>query len=245
MSTSTAATPSTTSQRAAAWAVHAYTALGSVAGLLFVLAAVDGDLREAFVWSFVAMVVDATDGTLARRADVKRHVPEFDGALLDNILDYLTYVFAPVVLLQQNGYLPDGVPGLVVASLPLMASSYQFCRTDAKTDDHLFWGFPSYWNVVAFYAVVLDQSVVTTTIVLVVCTVLVFVPIGYLYPSRTTSFRRSGNLLGALWALAGVVLLLQLPDASQPLAYASLLYVVYYVAVSLVLTARRRRAPAA
>ena len=242
MPPTTSPAPSTTAQRTAAWAVHAYTALGSVAGLLFVLAAVEGELREAFVWSFVAMLVDASDGTLARRFDVKRHVPEFDGALLDNIIDYLTYVFAPIVLLQQNGYLPDGTPGLVVAALPLLASCYQFCRTDAKTDDHLFWGFPSYWNVLAFYAVVLDQSVVTTTVVLLLATVLVFVPIGYLYPSRTTSFRRSGNVLGVLWAVASLVLLVQLPDPSRPLALASLLYVVYYVAVSLLLTARRRRA---
>ena len=79
--------------------------------------------------------------------------------------------------------------------------------------------------------------------VVVVCAVLVFVPIGYLYPSRTTSFRRSGNVLGVLWAVGSIVLALQLPDPSRPLAYATLLYLVYYLAVSLVLTARRRRQP--
>lgn len=236
-------TASTPGQRAAAWAVHAYTATGSVFGLLFVVAAVEGRLREAFAWSFCAMIVDASDGTLARRFAVKEHVPEFDGALLDNVIDYLTYVFAPLVLLQQNGYLPDGATGLAVAALPLLASCYQFCRTDAKTDDHLFWGFPSYWNVVAFYLVVLSAGPTATTTVLVVCSVLVFVPVGYLYPSRTTSFRRSSVLLGLLWAAASVLLVVQLPDPSLPLAYASLLYVVYYVAISLVLTVRRGGEP--
>ncbi|MCW2608714.1 MAG: CDP-diacylglycerol-cholineO-phosphatidyl transferase [Frankiales bacterium] len=235
-------THSSTGQRAAGWAVHAYTATGSVFALLFVIAAVDGDLKEAFVWSTAAMVVDGTDGTLARRFDVKRHVPEFDGALLDNIVDYLTYVFAPLVLLQQNGFLPRGTAGLVVASLPLLASCYQFCRTDAKTDDHLFLGFPSYWNVVAFYVVVLELGRTTTTVVLLVLTVLVFVPIGYLYPSRATSSRGLHNALAALWGLSTIVLLVQLPDPSRPLALASLLYVPYYLAVSLLLTARRRRA---
>ena len=234
------ATRSTASQRTAAWAVHAYTATGSVFGLLFVVAAADGRVRTAFAWCLCAMVVDATDGTLARRFAVKEHLPTFDGALLDNILDYLTYVFAPVVLLQQNGYLPDGAAGLAVAALPLLSSCYQFCRTDAKTEDHLFWGFPSYWNIVALYAVVLGFGPVTATAVLLVCSVLVFVPIGYLYPSRTTSFRRSSLLLGAVWALACVVLVAQLPDPSPLLAAASLLYVAYYFAVSLVLTARRR-----
>jgi phosphatidylcholine synthase len=237
-------TPSTPAQRAAGWAVHAYTASGAVFGLLFVLAGVQGDMREAFAWAAAAMVVDGTDGTLARRLEVSRHVPDFDGALLDNIVDYLTYVFAPVVVLHQNGFLPDGDAGLVVASVPLLASCYQFCRADAKTADHLFWGFPSYWNVVAFYAVVLEQGVVATTVVIAVCSVLVFVPIGYLYPSRATEFQRSSVLLTSVWSVVAIVLVVQLPDASRLLAQLSLLYVVYYVGASLVLTARRRRAAA-
>jgi phosphatidylcholine synthase len=95
---------------------------------------------------------------LARRYGVKERLPWFDGALLDNIVDYLTYVFAPMVLLLQSGYLPDGNAGTVIAALPLVASSYQFCRVDAKTDDHFFLGFPSYWNVVAFYAIAMDLT---------------------------------------------------------------------------------------
>jgi hypothetical protein len=94
----------------------------------------------------------------ARRYGVKERLPWFDGALLDNIVDYLTYVFAPMVLLLQSGYLPDGNAGTVIAALPLVASSYQFCRVDAKTDDHFFLGFPSYWNVVAFYAIAMDLT---------------------------------------------------------------------------------------
>ncbi len=227
-------------QRAAAWAVHAYTATGSVFALLSLLASADGDLREAFLWSVAAMAVDSSDGTLARRFAVKERLPEFDGALLDNILDYLTYAFAPMVLLHQNGFLPEGGAGVVVAALPVLASCYQFCRTDAKTEDHLFTGFPSYWNVIAFYAVVLELGVTATTTIVLVFTALVFVPIGYLYPSRTPAFQRSSVALGTLWALASLVLLLQLPDASRLLAWVTLLYIAYYLAVSLLLTARRR-----
>ena len=140
--------------RAAAVAVHVYTATGVVLALLMVHFSYQGDV-EAVLWLFLAaMVVDGTDGMLARRLHVKTVVPNFDGALLDNIVDYITYAFAPMVLLWANGYLPDGAAGGVVAAIPLLASCYQFCRTDAKTDDHFFLGFPSYWNVVAFYAIV-------------------------------------------------------------------------------------------
>ena len=140
---------------AAAVAVHVYTAAGAVLAFLMVVTAVDGQVTAALWLFLVAMVIDGTDGLLARRLRVKEVTPGFDGALLDNIVDYLTYCFAPVVLLWAGGFLPDGWIGWVVACLPLLASTYQFCRADAKTDDHFFLGFPSYWNVVAFYIVVL------------------------------------------------------------------------------------------
>ena len=94
---------------------------------------------------------------LARRFRVKETIPWFDGARIDDIVDYLTYVFAPIVLLWTTGSSRRAL-GWVLAALPLLASSYQFCRVDAKTADHFFLGFPSYWNVVAFYAIVLDVA---------------------------------------------------------------------------------------
>jgi len=232
------------SRRLAAAAVHVYTAMGSVLGLLIVLAAVDGRVVTALWLGLVAMVVDGTDGMLSRAARVKEVIPWFDGALLDNIVDYLTYVFAPVVLLWAIGALPEGPAGWLLAALPLLASCYQFCRTDAKTDDHTFLGFPSYWNVVAFYAVVLDLSRPVVAAVLVVCAVLVFVPVRYLYPSRTQALWGLSMALTAVWFATYALLLVQYPDPSPFVVAASLAYVVYYVAVSGWLTARaahRRR----
>ena len=100
---------------------------------------------------------------------------------------------------MDDGVAARGRRGLGGAALPLLASSYQFCRVDEKTDDHTFLGFPSYWNVVAFYAVVLDLAPAVVATVLVVCSVLVFVPVRYLYPSRTTALRGLSLLLTAVW----------------------------------------------
>src|SRR4051794_238817 len=142
--------------RLVAAAVHVYTACGSVLALLIVLAAVDGEAVRALWLGLIALIVDGTDGMLARRLRVKERLPWFDGARLDDIVDYLTYAFAPMLLLWSGGYLPDGAVGAVALAAPLLASCFQFCRVDAKTDDHLFLGFPSYWNVVAFYVIVMD-----------------------------------------------------------------------------------------
>jgi phosphatidylcholine synthase len=231
--------------RLAGAAVHLYTASGTVLGLLIVLAAFQGDVVVALWLGLVALVVDGTDGMLARRLRVKETIPWFDGARLDDIVDYLTYAFAPVVLLWTTGSLPGGAAGWGVAALPLLASSYQFCRVDAKTDDHTFLGFPSYWNVVAFYAIVLDLGPGVVATVLVVCAGLVFVPVRYLYPSRTTALRALSLVLTVVWLVTYAVLLVQVPDPHPVVVALSLAYLVYYVAVSLWLTARaarRRRA---
>jgi phosphatidylcholine synthase len=222
--------------RAAAVAVHAYTASGMALALLMVHFSYEGRV-EVVLWLFLAaMVVDGTDGMLARRFHVKAVVPNFDGALLDNIVDYITYAFAPMVLLWANGYLPDGPAGGVVAAIPLLASCYQFCRTDAKTDDHFFLGFPSYWNIVAFYVIVWEMGTAATTVVLLVLTVLVFVPIKYLYPSRTEKLWYVNMTFSTLWLGLFAAITATLPDAPPALVALSLVYIVYYVAVSLWLT---------
>jgi len=234
-----------TGARAAAVAVHVYTSTGVVLALLMVHFSYEGRV-EAVLWLFlVAMVVDGTDGLLARRLQVKAVVPSFDGALLDNIVDYITYAFAPMVLLWANGYLPDGAAGGVVAAVPLLASCYQFCRTDAKTDDHFFLGFPSYWNVVAFYAIVWTFSTAMTTVVLLVFAVLVFVPVKYLYPSRTEKLWYANMALSGVWLALFAVITATMPDPPLALVVLSLGYVVYYVAVSLWLTVESARRPAA
>jgi phosphatidylcholine synthase len=228
-------------ERLAAWGVHAYTASGVVLALLMVHFSYAGDVRTV-LWLFLAaMVVDGSDGMVARRLRVKELVPEFDGALLDNIVDFITYVFAPMVLLWANGYLPGGAAGGIVAAVPLVASCYQFCRSDAKTDDHFFLGFPSYWNVVAFYVVVLDLDVAATTVLLLVLAVLVFVPVKYVYPSRTEQLWWT-NMAGATaWLVVYGVMTALLPDVPVALTVLSLAYLGYYVALSLWLTFRTAR----
>jgi len=148
----------------------------------------------------------------------------------------MTYAFAPMVLLWANGYLPDGVLGGVVAAVPLLASCYQFCRSDAKTDDYFFLGFPSYWNVVAFYAIVASFDIGLTTLVILVCTVLVFVPVKYLYPSRTEKLWYLNMALSVLWMAVYAVIVALMPDQPTWLIVLSLIYPVYYVGVSLWLT---------
>jgi phosphatidylcholine synthase len=224
--------------RLAGAAVHLYTASGSVLGLLIVFAAFEGEVKTALWLGLAALFIDGTDGMLARHFRVKETIPWFDGALLDNIVDYLTYVFAPLVLLWTAGYLPAGVLGWGLAALPLLASCYQFCRVDAKTSDHFFLGWPSYWNVLAFYVIVLDLGKLVTAAVLVLFAILVFVPIRYLYPSRMRALQGLTLTLTLVWLVSYAVLVVQLPDPNPWIVAVSLGYMAYYWGLSIWMTAR-------
>jgi phosphatidylcholine synthase len=226
--------------RIAAMGVHLFTASGLLLALAMVHFAYLGDVRTV-LWLFLAaMFIDGVDGFLARRARVKAVLPTVDGALLDNIVDFITYAFAPMVLLWVTGYLPGGLAGGAVAGVVLIASAYQFCRTDAKTADHFFRGFPSYWNVVAFYVVVLGLDQVATMVLLLLLAVASFVPIDYLYPSRTRQLWRTTMALTALWFVGYAAVVATMPHTPEWLIVATLGYVVYYTVASIVLTVRRR-----
>jgi phosphatidylcholine synthase len=210
-----------------ALSVHAYTAFGAVLGFLALAAAFRGDFTTTFWMLAAAFVVDASDGTLARKAHVKQVVPWIDGSLLDNIIDYLTYTVVPVAVMVQPGVLPDGLQWTALSVL--LASAYGFSRTDAKGFvEHYFQGFPSYWNVMVFYFVVLATNPWVNLAFMLGLVVLVFVPMRWLYPSRMEKGQQLVVWLGIVWAVMGIVLILQLPDPSRWLAWLSLFYPAYY-----------------
>ena len=222
---------------ACAWGVHLYTALGAVFGLLAIHYAGIGDYRASFIAMAVTIAIDSSDGTLARFLEVKKRVPGFDGALLDNIVDYLTYVVAPVYLMLRCG-LVSGTIGIAVAGFVLIASAYQFCQADAKTPDNFFLGFPSYWNLVVFYLFCLRLGPLPNEVILSVLAVMVFVPIKYIYPSRTKPLRGITLTLAFIWAAVTIAMLPQLPTVNPILLWLSLAYIAYYFVASFALHAR-------
>jgi phosphatidylcholine synthase len=230
---------STPLQKAAAWSVHAYTALGVVCGFAALLATVRADYRQAFLWLVAATAIDASDGVLARAARVKEHLPAFDGARLDDIVDYLTYVIAPVFLLYSAGSLPEGW-GAGVAAVVLLSSAYGFAAADAKSDDYFFTGFPSYWNIVAVYLFAAGLPQPVNAAILLALSVLVFVRIGYIYPSRTPVLRGLTIAFGLVWGAMVVAIIWMMPEVRPPLLIVSLFFPVYYTVLSLVLHRRRR-----
>jgi len=225
-----------------AWIVHIYTATGAVLAFVMTIAVINARYRLAFLMMIVATVIDSTDGLFARLARVKEATPAFDGGRLDDIVDYLTFVFVPALLLFQAGLLPSRWDGVVVVAM-LLSSAYGFSAADAKTDDHFFTGFPSYWNIAALYLFAAHLTPTVNASVLLVLSALVFVRIRYVYPSRTPILRGLTIALCAIWGVIVLQMVLMLPDVPRPLLLASLFFPLYYLVLSLVLNGRRVRRP--
>ncbi|MGZ9225958.1 MAG: CDP-alcohol phosphatidyltransferase family protein [Anaerolineales bacterium] len=213
-----------------AWSVHFFTASGAVWGFLTLLAIFEQNWRAVIGWMIIAMFVDGFDGMLARWFHVKEYAKGVDGALMDNIIDYLNYVVvAALILIKAPNLMPAGFE-MVAAFSVLLTSAYQFTQVDAKTDEQSFFfkGFPSVWNFLVIYMMLLGLNPWINLILLVICNVLVFVPVKYIYPTRNTRLRRLTLGLTYVYGAIGVWGLLQYPSVPQWVVWISLAYVLYY-----------------
>jgi phosphatidylcholine synthase len=200
--------------RAAAWAVHAFSASGAVLALLAVLA-IDGHRwTEAMLWLFAALVVDGVDGTMARAARVKELASRVDGDMLDLVIDYLNYVFVPTLFILEAGLLPDAA-ALPLAALIQLSSLYVFARRDMKTEDNYFRGFPALWNIVALYLFAAGMEPNLGALVVAALVVLTFAPIHFVHPFRVRDYGFWLPVLTLLWAFSTLSLLIDSPAAAR------------------------------
>jgi phosphatidylcholine synthase len=222
-------------KKALAWSVHLFTATGAIWGFLTLLAIFEEKWRLAIFYIIIAMFVDGFDGMLARWFRVKEYAKEIDGSLLDNIIDYLNYVVvAALLLIKVPNLLPYGFAYIGAFSI-LLTSGYQFSQVDAKTDEtsYFFKGFPSVWNFLVIYMMLLGLNPWINLVALVICNVLVFVPVKYLYPSRNTRLRKLTLGFTYLYSALGVWGLLQYPNVPEWIVWASFAYIAYYAILSI------------
>ena len=189
--------------RVTALFVHLLTATGAVFAMLSMLAAANHQWSLMFLWLVVAFAVDGIDGPLARRFDVKKYAPRFDGVLLDLIIDYLTYVFIPAFALFQSGLLP-GWTGWVTIIIITFASAMYFCDGNMKTKDKSFHGFPGCWNMVALVMFAIQPNFWIILTVVIVLAIAMFLPLKFVHPVRTNRWRFISLPITLLWiAFAG------------------------------------------
>jgi phosphatidylcholine synthase len=221
--------------------VHAYTA----STLVFVTLAVDWILKGQYhlaLFAFaITILIDATDGTLARKYRVKETASRIDGELLDNIVDFLSYVMLPMLFMMHAGMLLE--PVTLFAAFVMFASAFGFSRTTAKlANQGFFVGFPSYWNIVVFYLFMLGTPPAFNTLLVTLLALLVFVPVKFLYVSRLPKGRMLHVVLGTVWgSMCAAALALGPGDTTTQLLVLSLVYPIYYTVHSFMLDLQQRQ----
>jgi phosphatidylcholine synthase len=197
-----------------------------------------GEYTQALWLMGLTVVIDALDGTLARLMHVKTVLPSMDGALLDNLVDFVNYVITPCFFLLVKPNMLSPTYALWIIAAITLTSSYQFCQSDAKTPDHFFKGFPCYWNIAVFYMVILNTSMILNSWILVIFCVLVFVPVKYVYPSRLDYLTESKTLKtimhisSIIYAISAIFILIDYPNTNLFWLSISLGYVLMYIALS-------------
>jgi phosphatidylcholine synthase len=180
--------------------VHLLTATGAVFAMLAMLAAVEEKWSLMFLWLVVAFAVDGIDGPLARKYDVKTNAPEFDGVLLDLIIDYLTYVFVPAYALFKSGLLP-GWTGWFAIIVITFASAMYFADNRMKTKDNSFSGFPGCWNMLVLVLFAVQPNFYVIVGLVALLAIAMFTPLKFIHPVRTQRWRSLSLPVALAWTI--------------------------------------------
>jgi phosphatidylcholine synthase len=197
-----------------AWSVHAFTTSGIVLGFLALVAVLKNDAIAAFMWLGLALFVDGVDGSLARKARVQEYTPNFDGASLDLVIDFFTYVAVPALMIYwfnmvQVPYLFSGQTwSLICAAMIMAVSCYTFANVGMKSSDYYFVGFPAIWNVVVMYFYIFNTGWLINFVAVVGLAILTFVPVKFVHPLRVTHWREITIPMTVLWAAMALSLII-------------------------------------
>lgn len=189
--------------RLAGYMTHVLTATGAAIGFLALMAVFANDLKKAFIWLGVALVVDAVDGPIARKLKIKDVAPRYDGAVLDLVVDFITYVFVPATMIVWGGIIP-GTLGIIAALAIVAGSALYFADTKMKTDDWWFLGFPAVWNVVMLYLATFPMEAWAGFLIVMIAVACMFLPVPFVHPFRVNRFRALTVGMLVLWAITAI-----------------------------------------
>ncbi|MBT8219293.1 MAG: hypothetical protein KJP00_05700 [Bacteroidia bacterium] len=224
----------TIGQKILAWSVHVFTATGAVAAFLAIIAIDQEDWARCFLWLFVCLVIDGVDGTFARLANAKETLPNVDGKHIDFVVDFVTYVIIPVFFFYKAGMTSDHLM-LPCAAMMLLSSSVYYGITNMTDNDEYFIGFPALWNVIVFFQFfIVHTGSVSNFWIVVLFSILHFVPLRYAYPSRAKKYFWAHLIIAIIGLAAGLYILLTYPSRNQLLEWITLVGALYFAGMAII-----------
>ena len=158
----------------------------------------------------------ASTGRSRASCEVKEILPTWSGELLDNIIDYVTYVLIPAFALYQRGLMGEGL-SFLSAAIIVVSSAIYYADTGMKTKENFFKGFPVVWNMVVFTLFVIEPGEWVSFAVVVVAGILTFVPVNFLHPGpggAAAANQSRRRCCGAPWCAGARPRLPSMPDRS-------------------------------
>ena len=213
-----------------AFSVHILTASGSFMAFLALVAAAEGRFVDLWWWLGVAMLIDGIDGPIARKLNVKEVLPNWSGVMLDNVIDYVTYVLIPAFALYESGMIGEPL-SFVAAGLIVVSSAIYYADTGMKTDENFFSGFPVVWNMLVFTLFVINASETVTFLIVLAAVVMTFLPVHFLHPVRVVRLRPLNLGMFTVWSILSVYALLLHFDSPDWLMWAVMLTGGYLFAI--------------
>ena len=180
------------------WALHLLTSFGIICSFFALNNIIDGEIFKAFMWLGLGLFIDGIDGTIARFLKVSVKLPHIDGFMLDSLIDYINYIFIPAFMLHHLRILPE-IMDIIIPATIMVISVISYSNKNAKTDENCYVGFPAIWNVVVLYLMILNYSVLVNTAILIFLIVLKIIPIRFVHPFRTKSFKKSTLVVSLSW----------------------------------------------
>lgn len=214
------------------WCVHLFTASGIVFAFLALKAVAAHDWRMAMFYLIVAFVIDAVDGTFARLFKVKERLPNFDGKMMDYVIDFSTYAIIPAFFFYEAKLTTESMlfPCTV---LILLSSVLYYGKKNWVTEDLHFIGFPVLWNFVVFLMFfLLKTSAIANAVIVVVLTAMHFMPIKFLYPSRTDKMLYLNIAVISILCIISLIGLWKYPQEIPVLRYGAIAGCAYYMLIS-------------
>ena len=187
--------------------VHLLTGFGIIAGYFALIAVMNNNQKEAFLWLGLAFLIDSIDGTLARKFNVKKNLPNIDGKMLDSIIDFFNYVIIPSIMIYWFRYVPDQFSVLIPAIL-IFISIYSYVNLNILTNDNYYNGFPAIWNVIVLYFYIFGTSQNVNLILLTLLIFLKFSPLKCIHPLRVKRFKNLSIIFAIIWFLTSALLIL-------------------------------------
>ena len=199
-------------KKIAAWGVHIFTSSGLLTGFLALIAIGEKDWKMAFVWLFVSFLIDGLDGTFARLVKVKEVLPQMNGKNIDFVIDFANYAIFPAYFFYMAEMAPPGWMYPCLAMI-LLSSALYYGKEGMVEDEQYFVGFPVLWNLLVFVAFfVLNNQPWLNVGMVIIFSVLHFVPLKYAYPSRSRKFFWLHLLASVLWFVGGGIVLFVYPE---------------------------------